>query len=400
MKKIILLLLAFFLTHVSNFGQTDLDISAQIRPRFQMSNKDFFSDIPSENFTELRTRLGLKFSASKNISGFVQVQDSRVYGSEPSTLTSIDNIDLHQAYFEVKDIFSLPFNLKLGRMELSYGPQRLIGAVGWHNVGRSFDGGILQLVTEKADIDFFAAQTDENRQIGDTNDFNLIGAYANLKLAENYKIQPFIIGELETGTDFSRYTVGLYVNGNIGNLSHEIEGAYQLGSIDENIDISAFMFAFNLNYKFDLPSQPALGAGIDYLSGDDGKDARKSKVFNTLYATNHKYYGYMDYFVNIPVHTGGKGLMDVHAKAEIFPITKLKAAVAFHIFNSNSEFPLLNGDTSKNFGTEIDVTLIYNYDEALKFEGGFSIFSPGDIFKQTRGRDTSNWTYIMAIVNL
>ena len=56
---------------------------------------------------------------------------------------------LHQAYFSVNKLFDLPLNLKLGRMELSYGPQRLIGAVGWHNVGRSFDGGILQLNTEK-----------------------------------------------------------------------------------------------------------------------------------------------------------------------------------------------------------------------------------------------------------
>jgi hypothetical protein len=137
MKKSIIFL--FFTINLSLIiAQSNFDVSAEIRPRFQMDNKDFNSDLPSNNFTELRTRLGLKFSPTENIEGFVQIQDSRIYGTEPNTLTSTDNIDLHQAYFNVNKLFDLPFNLKLGRMELSYGPQRLIGAVGWHNVGQQF----------------------------------------------------------------------------------------------------------------------------------------------------------------------------------------------------------------------------------------------------------------------
>ena len=42
---------------------------------------------------------------------------------------------------------------------------------------------------------------------------------------------------------------------------------------------------------------------------------KKYNVFNTLYATNHKYYGFMDYFIDIPRHTYGLGLIDIHAKA-------------------------------------------------------------------------------------
>lgn len=403
MKKIILIFI-LIVNFSTIFAQSNFDVSAQIRPRLQMNNKDFNSDLPSDSFTELRTRLGLYFSPTENITGFVQIQDSRIYGTEPSTLASTDNIDLHQAYFNVNKLFDLPFNLKLGRMELSYGPQRLIGAVGWHNVGRSFDGGILQLNTEKVVIDFFTAQTHESGKIGDTNDFNLMGAYAVLKMVDNYKIQPFIIGELEAGTDLSRYTAGIYIIGNIGNLSHEVEGAYQLGSINENVDIAAYMFALNLNYTFNSPIKPSIGAGIDYLSGDDGTDD-KYNIFNTLYATNHKYYGFMDYFINIPNNTYGLGLTDIHAKLAISPASKFKAALAFHLFNSVEEFKYFTlaepgGNTSTSFGSEIDLTLIYSYNSAVKFQGGFSLFSPGDIFKQTKGEDTATWSYLMAIVDL
>lgn len=400
MKKIVYLISVLLLATISNFAQSGIDVTAQIRPRLQMNNTNFNSNIGGNNFTELRTRLGLKFSPLANITGFVQLQDSRVYGTEPNTLTSTNNIDLHQAFFTINNLFDLPLNLKLGRMELSYGPQRLVGAVGWHNVGRSFDGGVLQLKTDKIDVDFFSSKTNESGEPGDTNDFSLFGAYGNLKIAKNYKIQPFVIGETLSGSDFGRYTIGVYVSGNAGNLSHEIEGAYQLGSVNENVDIAAYMFALNVKYSFNTPIKPALGAGIDFLSGDDGEDADKYKVFNTLYATNHKYYGFMDYFLNIPNNTYGLGLMDIHAKAEVSPLAKFKAALAFHMFNSNVDFNLLDGSTSTNFGSEVDLTLIYDYNSSVKFQCGFSLFSPGDIFKITRGEDTSTWGYFMAVVNL
>jgi len=66
-----------------------------------------------------------------------------------------------------------------------------------------------------------------------------------------------------------------------------------------------------------MSMSPVLSAGVDYLSGDDGEDETKYKVFNTLYATNHKFYGFMDYFLNLPVHTYGKGLMDMHGKLNL-----------------------------------------------------------------------------------
>ena len=118
------------------------------------------------------------------------------------------------------------------------------------------------------------------------------------------------------------------------------------------------------------------------MSGDDGSPDKKFNVFNTLYATNHKYYGFMDYFIDIPKNTYGLGLMDIHGKLSVSPFTKFTAALAFHMFNSAEEFTYFTTEskTSSNFGSEVDLTLIYAYNSAVKFQGGFSIFSPGDIF--------------------
>ena len=48
--------------------------------------------------------------------------------------------DVHQAYVRVGGAREFPLSLKLGRQEMSYGDERLIGAFDWNNIGRVFDG--------------------------------------------------------------------------------------------------------------------------------------------------------------------------------------------------------------------------------------------------------------------
>ena len=402
MKKFGLFFITVFLLSTSLiFAQDKFKIKAQIRPRLQFDNKDFNSNTGTNSFTELRSRLGVNVNVTNTLSGFVQIQDSRLFGSEPHTLADTKNLDLHQAYFNIKNFFKLPFNLKIGRMELSYGSQRLIGAVGWHNVGRSFDGGILKLITKPIDIDFILARTNESGLTSDTLDSFLFSAYGDMKIVKGYKLQPFIIGETRVHDNFNRYTIGVYMgNGIKVGFSHELDAAYQFGTQMKDVSIAAFMAAYNLKFVFDTKIKPMIGAGVDYLSGDDGKDASKYKVFNTLYATNHKFYGYMDYFLNIPKHTYGKGLIDIQGKVGVVPFNKFLLTATYHIFNSSTDYTLINGNTSTSFGSEIDVTLVYKYDKLVKFVGGFSFFTPGDIFKENRGEDSSTWTYLMAIVDL
>lgn len=403
MKKIIFLFLLFsFVFSGFALAQDKVNVNAQIRPRVQYNDKDFNSNTDANSFTELRSRLGVLYSPSENLTGFVQIQDSRRFGTEPNTLSSMANLDLHQAYFKIDNFFKLPINIKIGRMELSYGAQRLIGAVGWHNVGRSFDGSVIKLVTKSVNIDFIAARTNESGFAGDSLDTFLYSAYGDLMIADRLNIQPFVIAEYKAKADFNRYTIGIYMGCKDKKkaFQHELDAAYQLGTQNATQDISAFMVAYNFGYTLNSKVKPTFGAGIAYLSGDDGKDADKYKVFNTLYATNHKFYGYMDYFLNIPTHTYGLGLMDIHVKASIVPIQKLKVALAFHMFNANADYTLIDGSTSTSFGSEIDLTLSYKYNSNVKFVGGFSFFAPGDIFKETKGEDSSMWTYLMAVVNL
>jgi hypothetical protein len=51
---------------------------------------------------------------------------------------SADNLDLHQGYVDIKRFNDSPFATHVGRQEVYLRGQRLVGAVGWTQQGRSF----------------------------------------------------------------------------------------------------------------------------------------------------------------------------------------------------------------------------------------------------------------------
>src|SRR5262249_12014062 len=77
-------------------------------------------------------------------------------------------IDLHQAYVTVGNHKQFPVSLKVGRQELSYGDERLIGAFDWNNIGRVFDAAKVRWQNEWFAADFFTGRV----ILPDDNHFN------------------------------------------------------------------------------------------------------------------------------------------------------------------------------------------------------------------------------------
>lgn len=402
MKKFLVALL-ILITVSELSAQENLKFSAQIRPRFEIDNKDFKSSTRAGTLALLRTRLGLSFSPVKDLTGFIQLQDSRTYGEEASTTANMKNIDLHQAFFKINNIFDLPIDLKLGRFEAYYGSERFIGTVNWNNVGRSFDGGIITYKHDKINVDLLVAREFERFLVGDSTDQNIYGLFVDLNLVNSYKIRPFIIMQRIQPTNvLSRTTIGLNVKGELDQFNHEIDLGFQTGTITSGgreQDISAYTFSFGADYNFNTQLKPVLGAQIDVASGDNNSADNNYNAYTSLYGTGHKFFGYMDYFVNFPNDTYGLGLIDLIGKIGFTPLADLKLNLNFHLFNSMKEYVLLNGSKSNSFGTELDFVTSYSYNKNVTFEGGASFFNAGDIFKEKRCKDTATWFYLMAVVN-
>jgi len=403
MSKHHLITFGFIFAMLGSAAAQTWSASGQIRQRFEINGKDFNSDTKMSSFNLLRSRLNVAFQPSDDVTGFIQFQDSRTFGEETGTLGdgNADNLDLHQGYVAIANLFGKPVDLKLGRMEVNFGPQRLVGAVGWHNIGRSFDGAIFKVHAGEHSIDLFNLKEDEVYPQGDSLDKEVLGVYADLAISPRYTIQPFLIWQRQPGLD--RKTLGFYVHGKLGAFHHETEGAYQLGSQGAN-DISAFMVGLNIGYTLsDLPMSPDITVGVDYLSGDDDLSDETNKVFNTLYATNHKYYGFMDYFLDIPAHTYGAGLTDMHAKVSIQPLERTKLNAALHIFRASQAVTRPYSVASQDFFKEVDLTLIHTYNSKVSFVAGASVALPGELYKDcpcnSYGSDAATWAYLMTVVN-
>ena len=85
-----------------------------------------------------RFRLNATIRPSKKFAFVAQVQDSRAFdkvsGSQAAPFRN--TLDLRMAYGEI----GAKHIVRIGRQELAFGEQRLIGSLNWTNTARVFDG--------------------------------------------------------------------------------------------------------------------------------------------------------------------------------------------------------------------------------------------------------------------
>ncbi|WDT78408.1 MAG: hypothetical protein MPW14_14475 [Candidatus Manganitrophus sp.] len=137
-------------------------------------------------------------------------------------------------------------------------------------------------------------------------------------------------------------------------------------------------------------------AGYEVLSGDDSLTDDDYGVFDTLYATNHIYYGYMDYFLAIPADTQGRGLKDAFVRLHLSPLEKGGLAIDLHQFSLEEDFA---GEDA--LGTEIDLTFFAQVNKVTSVLVGVSKFL-ADEGMELLGRiaEGEDPTFAFAMVNV
>ncbi len=383
---------------------TQLGVKADMRWRGELDGRDFDKDINPSAFSVLRARFGA-YVKSGDVKGFIQLQYPHQLGWDASTLNPDVAADVHQAYLKVHGFFTDPLTLKVGRMEMSYGDERLIGAVGWSNVGRVFDGVLLRYDTEKYSVDGFytkqveryssAAYTDDQ----DDNFFGVWAKYKPLKLnlfaLQNTAAAMNSNGDYATNSTLT--TVGLhYMNMYESGFGAILDGAYQMGTTTTfgppsvDTDVAAWMLVVGAWYKFDMAMEPGVGVGVDWVSGDDPDTPDKWEAFNNLYYTSHRWRGSMDLFTA----SNPEGLRDVELSVMLKPTEKRKVWLSFHNFSTSQEYAsLVDGSKTTAVGNEIDLESYCQMKEDLGFQMGIGYFMPAEDYM---GTDPENglWGYV------
>lgn len=127
----------------------------ELRWRFEFrDNADLQPANDFDQFLAQRIRAHLRVQIHPHLSAYVQGQDVWLFGAESDTIIHNLGTNLHQAYLDWTPGGSEHWELRAGRQELIYGEERLLGAFGWDNVGRSFDAARLRYRSDAWSNDF------------------------------------------------------------------------------------------------------------------------------------------------------------------------------------------------------------------------------------------------------
>jgi hypothetical protein len=366
----------------------------------------------------LRTRLGVHGRA-QGVAAVIVLQDARLWGEEPTTAADTEGVDLYEGYLQV----ALPgaTTLDVGRMELSYGAQRLIGGFGWSNTGRAFDAARVRYRPRgPIAVDGFWARLHQDRTVPRTLGDDFAGIYGTYAAAE-LTIDGYLlylhdrgglvdtegdgVGDVERFPGGGRYhlvTPGARAVATVGpGLSIDAEAALQLGRRGSDQDILAWATHAQLGYRLDVAGKPAMAIGGDLASGDDDPTDDRWGTFENLFPTNHLFYGYLDL-------AAWKNLIDGYLEVSAEPAARVKARLAVHAlarlqtddtFYRASGAPLVPLALAtvldeRYVGTEVDVTVAYKVTPALGLLAGASYLRAGAFLDAAEGGDAADPVFL------
>jgi len=421
MKKIIQIPTFALLVLISSEKlMAQFTITGELRPRTEFRNgfkrpKDKGDD--PAFFIEQRSRIYLDYTLDK-ISMSITLQDIRMWGSTDQVYKSDPTL---QNVFEAwaKYAFDERYSLKVGRQALVYDNERFMGGLDWAQQGRSHDA--LFFSKKHADrncdlnlafaynqrIPFEPGKLEGNDYFGVNNYKTMIFSHWNRTFDKGAISVLFHNDGRQIQADTSqafRQTYAVLGNYNLGDVKLDGELYYQGGKDGNDLEVSALMFAVHGTYETDITP---LTLGFEYLSGTV-RSEDKNKSFNPLYGTNHKFYGFMDYFYVGNGHgqsTGGRtsGLIDVHLKTKFKLGQKSNLGANLHYFASPVKIFEgfgINGDTyGATLGTEIDLVYTMTLSQNVKFNLGYSqMFATETMEAVKGGGDASafnNWAWAM-----
>lgn len=380
----------------------------RVRPEFRKDLTQAVPAVPGPTEEDvsvlLRTRLGVQFDPTEHLRFFFQAQDARDFGEEaaalPTGLGDDEGLDLHQGYIEYSNIGDSVFSARIGRQEILFGDQRLVGNVDWSNFGRSFDAGRLDYNGDHFNSTLFGSVFNKTA----AGDQAIFGGLYNtwkgfpkgvfdfytLAMQDNDGAAGVAAG---TGNTLSTHTVGARVKSDPGRFDLGAEVAAQLGKFGSN-SIFAYAGHAHVGYTFEDDYKPKILIEYNYATGDDGAGGRYTK-FTAPAASIHNKYGYADLVTWSNMHDG-------RLEFSVMPAKKWKLSLDYHLFlvdkTTGDTFAGIAGvaGVGKIAGHEADLTLGYTLNEYASFLAGYSLFLPGAYLKDQGITAHSDFAYIQA----
>ena len=286
-----------------------LRISGEERLRWEGFQGGGFSPDSSDYYLLNRFRLGVMLLPAPWLKFRFQTQDARAgwKTQKPYAAPYQDTWNLRLAYVELGDS-EKSTGLRVGRQELAFGSERLVGISNWSNTSRSFDAVRGTLHRGHFRLDAFAASVVvlHDGEVGmHRAGNNLHGLYGSLEdLIPGSVIEPYFFWrlapagqtEIGSGGKLDSKTIGVRWKGVIRAVDYGADIVGQTGSEGTN-NIRARASHLVIGYTLaDVPLRPRFLAEYNYASGDHNPNDHTLGTFDQLYPTVHDKYGLADQF--------------------------------------------------------------------------------------------------------
>ncbi|MDB6038557.1 MAG: hypothetical protein JWM99_2398 [Verrucomicrobiales bacterium] len=358
---------------------------------------------------------------------YVEGRDSSSIGDDRKPSPDADEFDLHQGYIRLGDPKLFPITAKVGRQELIYGDERLIGASDWTNQKRTFDAAKLRYETDDLWVDAFVARpviTWEDH-FNESNDYDwLSGIYASsttlipVQESQLYLLSrnssagsPQFYGPSPDPQGASArdiYTIGTRFKslpGKLAGWDYTTEAAGQFGDFKETAKpapasvagkrLSQLAYAAAVSGGYTWTQQvytPRVALEYVYSSGDSDPTDGTHGTFDNLFPTNHRQYGIMDLF-------SWQNVQNLHISTSVRPSKVFTVAADYRLYwladrhdsfynnkgarrgglaATNGLGYGINPDNGSFLGSEIDLVATYTFHRYASVQGGIGHYFVGN----------------------
>lgn len=367
---------------------------------------------------EHRARLTVRASAKERVGVLLELQDVRGWGSEANTTTVMPFTGLHQGFVDLKVTSFL--DVRVGRQELSYGEDRLIGNLDWGMAARSFDGLFVRVTASPSvTLDAFGMLLNPPAWLTDASGarFHNSGSYFTGVHARGRfgkaGFDVYGLGLLEDPStaalgarhDLNRLTLGARAFGSLGGLALLGEAAFQTGKactpvcVQGQVDDSVLAGAFALKATYTLPvwGTPYLQGELSGASGDGDPADGVDHTFHQLFPTGHAHLGFIDYvgWQNVVAGRGTLGFRPwgAHVWLDVWHFRAWEPTGNWYAANGAVFLAADATRTSGTMGTELDLSITVPVITNVALAGSFAIFLPG-LEAIARGTAPSTWGFL------
>jgi hypothetical protein len=389
----------------------------RLRAEFRERAEGFDNSGFVESRDDLYYLSRFRFTASatgKTIAATVQLQDARVADKSvgPTGSPFKASLDFRQAFVDVGNA-KTPILARLGRQEIAFGDQRLVGHANWLNAGRSFDAARVTMKSKAAQIDLFAASVvrildGELDKSGNGNRF--AGAYvSSARIVPRGTAEPYVFWRrdtnqrAETGTigSLQQVTIGARFVGNVPmGLDYNVEMDVQRGSLGPDA-LRAWAGHWQLRETLTRAGTPHILGEYNYASGDANPADGIRGTFDPPYPTAHDKYGLAD-------QVGWRNIHHLRAGFDVTPFKATPIAVSYHSYwlaqsrdalYAASGAPLARvpaGAASTRVGQELDVQGSRPLTPQLAVSAGYSHLFAGPFLRQATPGKSYSGLFVMA----